>query len=157
MVLPDRRHHSGVGGFRCVGMFLSFGRGLCRIEKHDRVQCLRLIHGMAGRHDDPDDPTRTRPDAAGLAGLVVLITVVVYILSSQVPALASVPGTTYGYACTFAFLLQTPGKLDKVVLTSISLDNVVLVVPLSMAIGALFGLASAKLAAFLTKPNLAVA
>lgn len=91
------------------------------------------------------------------AGLVVLITVVVYILSSQVPALASVPGTTYGYACTFAFLLQTPGKLDKVVLTSISLDNVVLVVPLSMAIGALFGLASAKLAAFLTKPNLAVA
>jgi len=91
------------------------------------------------------------------AGLVVLITVVVYILSSQVPALASVPGTTYGYACTFAFLLQTPGKLDKVVLTSISLDNVVLVVPLSMAIGALFGLASAKLAVFLTKPNLAVA
>ena len=84
------------------------------------------------------------------AGLVVLITVVVYILSSQVPALASVPGTTYGYACTFAFLLQTPGKLDKAVLTSISLDNVVLVVPLSMAIGAVFGLASAKLAAFLT-------
>ena len=91
------------------------------------------------------------------AGLVVLITVVVYILSSQVPALASVPGTTYGYACTFVFLLQTPGKLDKAVLTSISLDNVVLVVPLSMAIGAVFGLASAKLAACLTKPNLAVA
>ena len=45
------------------------------------------------------------------SAIVVLITVVVYILASQVPVLASVPGTTFGYACTFAFLLQTPERL----------------------------------------------
>lgn len=89
------------------------------------------------------------------AGIVVLVTVVIYILASQVPIFASVPGTTYGYACTFAFLLQTQGKLEPAVLTSFSLDNAVLVIPLSMAGGALFGFASAKLAAALTKPALA--
>lgn len=91
------------------------------------------------------------------SGVVVLFTVVVYILASQIPALASVPGTTYGYACTFAFLLQTPGKLDPAVLMSFSLDNAVLVVPLSLWLGALFGFASAKLAAALTRPQLATA
>ncbi|MCF8482924.1 MAG: DUF1097 domain-containing protein [Rhodospirillum sp.] len=91
------------------------------------------------------------------AGVVVLITVVFYIMSSRIPALASVPGTTYGYACTFAFLLQTQGKLDLGVMTSVSLDNAVIVVPISMWLGALFGFASAKFAAFLTKPEAATA
>jgi hypothetical protein len=84
------------------------------------------------------------------AGVVVFITVVVYILSSQVRALASVPGTTFGYAATFAFLLQTPGKLDPAVLQSLSFSNAIIVVPVSMWLGAAFGYASAQLAALLT-------
>ena len=89
--------------------------------------------------------------------LVVLITVVIYILASQVPALASVPGTTFGYACTFAFLLQTPDRLVLEKLLSATFENSLVVVPVSMVAGALFGFASAKLAAALTKPTLAVA
>jgi len=97
----------------------------------------------------------TVPGAAVLtpaiwAGAIVFLTVVLYILSSQIPQLASVPGTTYGYACTFAFLLQTPGKLEAAALTSASFSNALVVVPVSMVLGALFGFASAKLAAILT-------
>jgi len=89
--------------------------------------------------------------------IVVFITVVIYILASRVPALASVPGTTFGYACTFAFLLQTPDRLALAKLLSASFENSLVVVPVSMIGGALFGFASAKLAAALTKPTLAVA
>ena len=89
--------------------------------------------------------------------MVVFITVVIYILASQIPALASVPGTTFGYACTFAFLLQTPDRLALPKLLSASFDNSLVVVPVSMVGGALFGFASAKLAAALTKPTMAVA
>jgi len=88
------------------------------------------------------------------SGTVVLVTVVVYILASQIPAFASVPGTTYGYACTFAFLLQTPEKLNLGALFSASFNNSLIVVPVSMLLGACFGLASARLAAALTKPEL---
>lgn len=91
------------------------------------------------------------------SGVIVLFTVVVYILASQIPAFASVPGTTYGYACTFAFLLQTPEKLNLPALFSVSFNNSLLVVPVSMVLGALFGFASAKLAAALTKPELQIA
>lgn len=89
--------------------------------------------------------------------IVVFITVVIYILASQIPVLASVPGTTFGYACTFAFLLQTPDRLALDKLLSPSFANSLIVVPVSMIGGALFGFASAKLAAALTKPSLAVA
>ena len=51
------------------------------------------------------------------AGIVVIITVAIYILLAQVEVFASVPGTTYGYACTFAYLLQTPDKLNLDTLT----------------------------------------
>lgn len=84
------------------------------------------------------------------ASVVVFITVVIYIMASQIRLLASVPGTTFGYAATFAFLLQTPGKFDPAVLSSFSLSNVILLVPPSMWIGALFGYASAQLASLLT-------
>lgn len=80
------------------------------------------------------------------AGIVVTVTVAAYILAAHLKPLSSIPGTTYGYACTFAFLLQTPGKLDLAALTSASLDNALIVVGISMVIGALFAHASALLA-----------
>lgn len=85
------------------------------------------------------------------AGTVVFITVFAYITASQIPIFSSVPGTTFGYACTFAFVLQTPGKLDTAALFSASFNNALIVVPVSMVLGALFGFASAKLAAALTQ------
>ena len=59
--------------------------------------------------------------------------------------------SVYGYAATFAFLLQTPEKLSLDPLLSVTLDNVLIVVPISMVIGALYGLASGRLGAAMTK------
>ena len=86
------------------------------------------------------------------AGIVIVITVVIVVLASSIPALASIPASVYGYACAFAFLLQTPEKyLTKEALISPSFDNVLVVVVVSMVIGALFGWASGKGAGMLAK------
>jgi hypothetical protein len=90
------------------------------------------------------------------AAIAVAIAVGAYVLAAHVEALSSIPGTTYGYACTFAFLLQTPDKLSLDMLTSASLDNALIVVIISMVIGALFGFASGKLAGAMTKAEPAV-
>ena len=79
------------------------------------------------------------------AGIVVAVTVAIY------TRMADIPATTYGYACTFAFLLQTPDKLSLGNLTSASFNNALVVVIVSMVIGALFGLATGKFTAALTK------
>jgi len=85
------------------------------------------------------------------AGIVVIITVAIYILLAQVELFSSVPGTTYGYACTFAYLLQTPDKLSQEALTSVTMSNALIVVIISMVIGAIFAFASGKWAAAMTK------
>jgi hypothetical protein len=85
------------------------------------------------------------------AGIVVAITIFIYILMSNIEIFASIPGSTYGYACTFGFLLQTPEKLSMEALTSVSMSNALIVVPISMVIGALFAFVSGKGAAALTK------
>lgn len=85
------------------------------------------------------------------AAIVVAITVAVYTIAANIPALSSIPATTYGYACTFAFLLQTPDKLSLDMLTSGTLNNALIVVIVSMIIGACFGFATGKFAAVLTK------
>lgn len=85
------------------------------------------------------------------AAIVVAVTVAIYTLASKVEVLSSIPGTTYGYACTFAFLLQTPERLSTDMLFSASLSNALIVVPISMVIGALFGFATGKLTGVLTK------
>lgn len=94
-------------------------------------------------------------DSLGLplwAAIVVAVTVGGYVLAAHVELLSSIPGTTYGYACTFAFLLQTPDRLSVDALTGANLGNGLIVVPISMVIGALFGFASGKLAGTMTKP-----
>ena len=85
------------------------------------------------------------------AGIVIVITVIIVVMASSIPALASIPASVYGYACAFAFLLQTPEKLTKAALVSPSFDNVLVVVIVSMVIGALFGWASGKGAGALAK------
>ena len=85
------------------------------------------------------------------AGIVVAVSVGAYVLASHIEVLSSIPGTTYGYACTFVYLLQTPEKLSLGALTAVNLDNALIVVVISMVIGALFGYASGKLAGVMTK------
>ena len=85
------------------------------------------------------------------AAIVVAVTVAAYTIAANITLLSSIPATPYGYACTFAFLLQTPDKLSIDMLTSASLNNALIVVIVSMVIGALFGFATGKFAAVLTK------
>ena len=91
------------------------------------------------------------------AAIVVGITVFIVCYAANVKALALIPATFYGYAGTFAFLLQTPGKLSLANLTSLSLNNAPIVVGISLVIGAGFAYASAKLAEALTAKTKAAA
>lgn len=84
--------------------------------------------------------------------VVVGFTVFIMVLGAHLKPFSTIPAAVYGYAATFAFLLQTAeamviGKLVAVDITG----NPILVVAISMVLGALFGLASAKLAGALTK------
>jgi uncharacterized protein DUF1097 len=84
------------------------------------------------------------------AGIVVGLTVMVMCLAAHVPALSAIPASVYGYAATFAYLLQTPNALTKDNLVSASLANAFLLVAVSMALGAIFGMVSGKMGAALT-------
>ncbi|BEU25607.1 DUF1097 domain-containing protein [Paraburkholderia caribensis] len=79
------------------------------------------------------------------ASLVVAVSIAVYILAARISWFSSIPGTTYGYACTFAFLTQNPEKFSVKALTSFNLGNAYLVVTFSMIIGALFAFVSGRL------------
>lgn len=85
------------------------------------------------------------------AALAVGAGVVVVVLAANLPALATIPATVFGFASTFAYLLQTPDMLKLEVLLSASLKNSLIVISLSVVVGGLFGLASARWGAAMTK------
>ena len=85
------------------------------------------------------------------AGIVVGITVWVLGFAAQIKALSVIPANVYGYAATFAFLLQTPDRLKLSALTSLSMDNAFIAVSVSTIIGALLGYGSGKLGSALTR------
>jgi hypothetical protein len=84
------------------------------------------------------------------AGIVVGLTVLGMCLAAHIPALSAIPASVYGYAATFAYLLQTQGALTTGNLLSASMANAFVLVAVSMALGAVFGMVSGKLAASLT-------
>jgi hypothetical protein len=86
------------------------------------------------------------------AAVVVGATVMAMCLAAHVPALATIPASVYGYASVFGFLLGNASvNLTKEALTAASPANALVAVTASMFVGALFGLASGKLAGALTK------
>jgi hypothetical protein len=84
--------------------------------------------------------------------IAVGLTVFVMVLAAHVKAFSTIPASVYGYAATFAYLLQTTEAMvmGKLVIVDIQ-GNPLIVVALSMILGAIFGLISAKVAAALTK------
>jgi hypothetical protein len=84
------------------------------------------------------------------AGIVVGAAVWVACYAANIKALSVIPASVYGFACTFAFLLQTPDKLSLASLMSPTLNNAFIVVSVSMVIGAVLGMVSGKVAAALT-------
>lgn len=85
------------------------------------------------------------------AALVVGAGVVVVVLAANFPALATIPATVFGFASSFAYLLQTPDMLKPEVLLSFSMKNSLIVISLSLVTGAVFGLLSARWGASMTK------
>ncbi|MCX7087250.1 MAG: DUF1097 domain-containing protein [Methylococcales bacterium] len=98
-----------------------------------------------------DIPATTALGFPVMAAITVAVSVVVMCLAADIPQLATIPASVLGYSSTFAYLLQTPGKLSTDVLLSISLDNPLLVIPISIVVGTYFGQCSAQLSAKLTK------
>ena len=94
-------------------------------------------------------------DSLGLpvwAGIVVGLTVLALCLGAHIKAFSSIPASVYGYASTFAYLLQTGGdSMSKDKLMSAGMGNALILIIVSMALGALFGLASGKLGGVLKK------
>ena len=85
------------------------------------------------------------------AAIVVGVGIVVVVLAANIAALATIPATVFGFAASFAYLLQTPDVLKLDVLLSASLKNSLVVISLSLVVGTVFGLLSARWAAALTK------
>lgn len=86
--------------------------------------------------------------------LVVGATVFLPVIVASVDLLSSVPANVYGYACTVAYSLHQPsedgvGPLQNLASPSFEKPLVLLIV--SMVVGALFAYASGRLAKALTK------
>ena len=88
-------------------------------------------------------------DSLGLpvwAAICVGVGVAVMVLLSNVEIFSAVPAQVYGFASVVAYTLMKDGAGS---LTAASLENPVVVVILSMIIGAIFGYVSEKLAGML--------
>jgi hypothetical protein len=66
---------------------------------------------------------------------------------SRLPLFGVVPASFYGFATGFAYLAQTPEAFTVAAMTSISLKNVVIVVPISLLIGIGLGVLQTRLVA----------
>jgi hypothetical protein len=89
------------------------------------------------------------PSLVPRAAIVVGITVIVLVLAANLKALSAIPAGFYGYAATFAFLLMTKDALTVPSLTGLNMQNGFIAVALSMLVGNVFGIVSAKLSAAL--------
>ena len=83
--------------------------------------------------------------------IAVGISVILIVLAANIPAFATIPASFFGYAPTFAYLLQTPDKLNNKVLFGAVLANPLIIISISIVVGAIFGLSSGKLGAMWTK------
>jgi hypothetical protein len=81
------------------------------------------------------------------AALLVAAVTPVMIWLSRLPLFGVVPASFYGFATGFAYLAQTPEAFTVAAMTSISLKNVVIVVPISLLIGIGLGVLQTRLVA----------
>ncbi len=79
-----------------------------------------------------------------MAAFTVAVSVVVLCLAANIPQLATIPCSVVGYSLVFAYLLQTPDKLNKDVLLGLSISNPLLVISISIVFGTYLGVYSAQ-------------
>ena len=87
------------------------------------------------------------PGAVGPAVYIAATVFLLIIVASQ-SLLSVVPANVYGYAATAGYALQTAGAGS---VTAMDMTNPVLLVAVSTILGALFGMASGKVAGKLGK------
>jgi hypothetical protein len=87
------------------------------------------------------------PGAVGPA-VYVAATVFLLVIVSNQSLLSVIPANVYGYAATAGYALQTTGAGG---VTAMDMTNPVLLVAVSTILGAIFGLASGKVAGMLSK------
>jgi uncharacterized protein involved in cysteine biosynthesis len=80
------------------------------------------------------------------AGICVGIGVAAMVLLANIPLFAMIPAQVYGFASVVAYTLMKDASGS---LTAVSLENPVVMIILSMIIGAVFGYVSEKLAGML--------
>jgi len=80
------------------------------------------------------------------AGICVGIGVAAMVLLANIPLFATIPAQVYGFASIVAYTLMKDASSS---LTAVSLENPVVMIILSMIIGAVFGYVSEKLAGML--------
>lgn len=87
-------------------------------------------------------------DGALWAGICVGIGAAVIVLMSSIPLFSTIPASVYGFASIAAFALLKSGTDD---LLSPTIGNPVVVIILSLIVGAIFGYISEKLAGMLAR------
>ena len=73
------------------------------------------------------------------------------VLGSRTKLVSVLPASVLGYAATYAYVVQTPGALETDALLHLGRLDGVIVVSVSMVLGALLGVLSQRLARVLTK------
>lgn len=74
------------------------------------------------------------------------VSVFVLVMGASIPALSVIPSAVYGFAATAAYTLHVGGSTSAMDMT-----NPVIVISLSIIVGAVFGLLSGKLSAMISK------
>lgn len=84
------------------------------------------------------------------AGVVVAGSVLVMCLLAHVEYFSSIPASVLGYASVAAYALQTDGAFTMEALSSAGTSNALVVVAISVVVGAVFGMISGKVGGMLS-------
>lgn len=78
------------------------------------------------------------------AGIVIGATVLIMCLLAQIGIFSTLPASVLGYASVASFALQTPDALSMGALTSVGFNNALIVISVSLIVGAILGMISGK-------------
>ena len=84
------------------------------------------------------------------AGVVVAVSVLVMCLLAHVEYFSSIPASVLGYASVAGYALQTEGAFSMEALGSAGTSNALIVVAISIVVGAVFGMISGKVGGMLS-------
>ena len=84
------------------------------------------------------------------AGIVIGVTVLVLCLLAKIEIFSTIPASVLGYASVASLALQTSLAFSLDALTSVSFNNALIVIVISLIVGAILGLLSSKLGDALT-------